>query len=82
MKKIEKSTIIRTVLLAFALVNQVLQATGHSVIPVSDEDISNAISLIFTIGTAVWSWWKNNSFTQEALTADETLKYLKGKRAA
>ena len=34
-KKIELGTIIRTVVLALALINQVLTMSGHSPIPVS-----------------------------------------------
>ena len=35
MKKIEAGTIVRTIILALALINQVLVMSGHSVIPVS-----------------------------------------------
>ncbi len=71
MKKIEISTIIRTVLLAVALINQVLTMTGHSVLPVSDEQLTEFITLGFTIVTSLWAWWKNNSFTKYAIMADE-----------
>lgn len=70
-------TITRTILLALALINQVLETTGHSVIPVSDEMISQLITLAFTIFTSVWSWWKNNSFTYSAIIADKYLDELK-----
>lgn len=74
MRKVSKETIIRTVLLVVALVNQGLAIAGHSPIPVSDDTITQAISLAFTIVTALVAWWKNNSFTQAALIADEVLK--------
>ena len=57
-----------------ALVNQVLTATGHSVIKVSDDDINTLISTGFTIVSALIAWWKNNSFTQAAIMADEVMK--------
>lgn len=75
--KISAGTIARTIILALALVNQVLTATGHNVINVSDDDINTLISTIFTIVTALIAWWRNNSFTQPALKADEVMKELK-----
>lgn len=74
--KIEVGTIIRTVLLVVALVNQVLTLTGHSVLPVSDEQLTELISTIFTVVTALIAWWKNNSFTSKAIAADEYKKSL------
>ena len=74
---VKSDTIIRTVVLALALINQILVATNHSVIPVNDEDITQLITLVFTIGASVWAWWKNNSFTHEALVADQFMEDLK-----
>ena len=72
--KITAGTIARTVCLALALVNQILTSTGHSVINISDENINTLISTIFTVSAAVAAWWKNNSFTQPALKADEIMR--------
>lgn len=74
--KIKTDTIIRTIVLALALVNQILTTTGRSVIPVSDDQIAEAITLAVTIGASVWAWWKNNSFTQNAIKADQILEDL------
>ena len=71
---ITAGTIARTIILVLALVNQLLTATGHSVINISDESINTLISTGFTIVTAVIAWWKNNSFTQSALKADEVMR--------
>lgn len=76
-----KDTIIRTVILALALINQVLTSMGHSVIPISDEEITTFLTLLFTIGASLIAWWKNNSFSKEAIKADEYLKELKSKEA-
>ena len=78
--KVKKDTIIRTVILTLALVNQILTSTGHSIIPISDEEITELISLVFTIGASVWAWWKNNSFTKNAIEADKVLKDLNEKK--
>ncbi|MBQ9166027.1 MAG: phage holin [Oscillospiraceae bacterium] len=76
--KIKTETIVRTVLLVLALANQLLSAAGHPVLPIEDSDVEALVTAGGTIITALWSWWKNNSFTQAALVADEHLKSLKG----
>lgn len=75
--KVKQDTIIRTVLLVLALVNQCLTISGHAILPISDEEVSALISTVFTIITSLMAWWKNNSFTQNAMMADEYLKELK-----
>lgn len=67
-------TIARTLILALALINQILTASGHSIIAVSDDDINTLITTGFTVVSALIAWWKNNSFTKPALKADEVLR--------
>ena len=78
--QIASGTIARTAILILALVNQVLTATGHSVIKVSDDDINTLISTGFTIVSALIAWWKNNSFTNDAIAADEYKRQLKERK--
>lgn len=75
--KIKTSTIVRTSILVLALINQALSIAGKSVLPISDEQLEQVISLLITIITAVWSWWKNNSFTQAAIEGDVVKDRLK-----
>lgn len=75
--KIKTDTIIRTVVLAIALVNQVLAICGKSPLPIESEELTQALTLCLTIGASVWSWWKNNSFTAAAKTADAFLQDVK-----
>ena len=70
-------TIIRTIVLALALTNQVLTSLGKSIIPITDDQVTELITLAITIGTSIWAWWKNNSFTKEAIQADEYMRRLK-----
>lgn len=67
---INAGTITRTILLGIALVNQVLVALGYNTLPIDNELLTQAISVLFTAGVSVWSWWKNNSFTKAAREAD------------
>ena len=68
---VKTDTIVRTIVLALALLNQILSATGHAVLPVEDAQVETLITTVATIGAALWAWWKNNSFTTSALMADE-----------
>lgn len=78
--KVSSATIIRTVCLALALINQILSATGHAVIPISNAEIEQLVSTGLTVAAAVVSWWENNSFTQEAIQADEMLDRLQNRK--
>lgn len=73
-RRIEKGTIVRTAALMFALSNQALIISGRNPLPFSDEEVGQAASMILTVGASLWAWWKNNSFTQAAIAADEKLK--------
>ncbi len=69
--KVKKDTIIRTVILVIALVNTVLNACGKNTLPFTDEEASTFISAMFTAVASIVAWWKNNSFTENAIKADE-----------
>lgn len=77
--KISADTIARTIVLFIAILNQILAILGKNRLEIAESDIYQTVTLIFTIGSAVWAWWKNNSFTQNALKADEFMKELKEK---
>lgn len=74
---VKADTIARTIILALALINQVLSATGHAVIPIADSDIETLVSTGFTVIMAVVNWWYNNSFTQAALRGDKVMDEAK-----
>ena len=76
-RKIEKGTIVRTVVLAVALVNQGLTISGRNPLPFTNEEVGQGVSMVLTVGASLWAWWKNNSFTQAAITADEHLRDLR-----
>lgn len=77
MKNITAGTIARTACLVLALVNQILMVLGYKVIDVSDDTVNTLITTGFTVVTALIAWWKNNSFTQAAIEADEVMRELK-----
>ena len=77
MKNVSKETIARTIILAVALINQILVVLGINPLPFAEEELYNIISTIATAAAALWTWWKNNSFTPEAIQADKYLGELK-----
>lgn len=78
-KKVSTATIVRTVCLALALVNQLLSAGGHSVIPIDNETVNQLVTAGATIVTAIVNWWYNNSFTEAAIEADKTFERVREK---
>lgn len=76
MKNIKLDTIIRTVLLAAALINQALTSSGHAILPFDDQLLTELVTVAFTLVTAVLAWWKNNSFSKNAQKADTYLQEL------
>ena len=77
MRNIKTDTIIRTIVLIIALVNQGLAIFGKEAFPVTEDMVYQGVTLIATIASAIWAWWKNNSFTEKAIIADEYLNDLR-----
>lgn len=77
MKKISKETLIRTGVFLVTLINSVLTMLGKNPLPFSDSEVYEYISAICTVAASLWAWWKNNSFTDAAVKADEYLNALK-----
>ena len=78
--KISKDTIIRTIVLGIALLNQILTMFEINPLPFSDEEVYTAGTTIVTAVAAIWAWWKNNSITPAAIEADQQLKQLKNNK--
>lgn len=69
-KSLDKGTVIRTVLLFIALVNQTLIMFGKPIIPIEEGQITSLVDGIYLIGsvaltivTTVVAWFKNNYVT-------------------
>ena len=81
-RSISAGTIARTAVLLLALTNQVLSALGKPVLPIESAQLEQLVSVGITTAASLVAWWKNNSFTQEALAADveyERQRKLNGK---
>ncbi|KIL17837.1 phage holin [Bacillus safensis] len=81
MKNFDKGTVIRTVLLFMALINQTLILFGKPILPISEDQVTSlaetlylAGSMIFTIATTLAAWFKNNYVTDKGKQQKEVLK--------
>ena len=76
---ITAGTLARTIILALALINQVLSVTGHPVLPIEDAQIETLVTTGWTVVAAIVAYWKNNSWTAAAKACDEVMKQEKSK---
>lgn len=70
----DRMSLIRTVILAIALINQILVISGKSPLPLDDANVELTISTIFTIITSLWTWWKNNYISRVGQEQKEVLQ--------
>lgn len=77
MSNVKIDTIVRTIVLILALVNHALTMAGKTPLPIADEEIADVVAYVFTTAASLWAWWKNNSFTKNAIAADQYLNQLR-----
>lgn len=75
--KVSIATLARTAALAFALANQVSSAAGKPLLPIESSEVEQFVTTGLTIATSIAAWWKNNSFTPEALEGDRAMNAAK-----
>ncbi|MCD0726003.1 phage holin [Staphylococcus aureus] len=66
-------TIVRTILLIVAWINQFLAIKHISPIPVDEVFISTVVTGIVSI----WTWWKNNNFTHASKKGQQKIYEVK-----
>lgn len=79
--KVSTATIVRTVCLVLALANQLLSALGKSPLPIDDTAMEQLVTTLITAAAALVNWWENNSFTKEAIQADDLYNTLRKNKA-
>ena len=77
LKSVSTATWVRTICLVAALVNQVLSALGKSPLPIDNAELEQVVTTLITVTAALVNWWQNNSFTKEAIAADELYAKLR-----
>lgn len=74
--KIKKATIVRTILLFAAIINRFLTTKGITFMV--DEQLAGLFADLFIAVTGLVAFWYNNSFTKNAIAADNYLADLRG----
>ena len=77
MSNISKGTIVRTIMLVIVIVNLVLKACGKPVIDVEEGTLFYWLETVLEIAVIITTFWKNNSFSQAAIKADNFMRKLK-----
>lgn len=75
--KVSTPVIARTVVLVFALTNQVFTMLGWNPLPFSEEDVYTGCTLLLTVVASLVAWWNDNPVTQKALQNIEDIKQLR-----
>ena len=70
---VKVGTWVRGILLIISFINMALSAAGKAPIPADYSEIYTIVSVIFSILVGISAYWKNNSFTEAAQTADKFL---------
>lgn len=78
--RISAGTIARTAALTVTLLNTILTAAGKNPLPFSDTEVYSAVTTAATVVTAIIAWWHNNSFSKEAIQADEYMDKLRNSK--
>lgn len=76
-KNNKSNAIVRLVVLVILIVNQALITFGYEPLPFSDEQVYEAVSIAALVVITLYSWWKNNNVTDEALSGQAEIERLK-----
>lgn len=72
-KGVTVQTWARTLVLLLALISQLAVILGKRSEAIDIDQWQEYVTYIFTAGASIVAWWKNNSFTKNAQTADDVL---------
>lgn len=74
---VKKATIVRTIILAVAIINSILTSRGSGFKVFMNDQFADILAELFISVASVVCFWYNNSFTKEAIEADEYLEDLR-----
>ena len=73
LKGVTAQTWARTLVLVLALISQLAVILGKRSEAIDIDRWQEYVTYILTVGASIVAWWKNNSFTKNAQTADNIL---------
>ena len=77
LKGITAETVTGILILLLALINATLQMFGINALPIKNEEITNIVSTVFLIATALWNTWKNRNITTASQIAQNITDSIK-----
>ena len=77
LKDVKSDVWVRLVVLALALVNQFATSMGLNPIDISNDQMYQTLTGVFTIIASLIAFWKNNSLTVSAQQSDVLMNNLK-----
>ena len=77
LKGITAETVAGILILLLALINATLQMFGINALPIENEEVTNIVSTVFLIATALWNTWKNRNITTASQIAQNITDSIK-----
>lgn len=77
LKGITKENIIGIAVLLLALVNSILKILGINALPITNETLSEIISILFLTIATLYNTWKNRNFTTASQIAQQLTNAIK-----
>lgn len=77
LKGMNAEAVTGVLVLLVALVNAVLQMFGINALPIENEEVTNIVSTVFLIVTAVWNTYKNRNISTASQTAQQITDAIK-----
>ena len=77
LKGVTAETVTGILILLLALVNATLQMFGINTLPIENDEVTNIVSTVFLIVTALWNTWKNRNITTASQIAQNITDSIK-----
>ena len=77
LKGITAETVAGILILLLALINATLQMFGINALPIENDEVTNIVSTVFLIATALWNTWKNRNITTASQIAQNITDSIK-----
>ena len=77
LKGVTSETVTGVFILLVALINATLQMFSINTLPIENEEVTNIVSTVFLIATALWNTYKNRNISTAAQTAQQITDAIK-----
>ena len=77
LKGVNAETVAGVFILLVALINATLQMFSINTLPIENEEVTNIVSTVFLIATALWNTWKNRNISTASQTAQQITDAIK-----